>query len=110
MVRTAKAPAKKTTVSKAQAKEPQEAQRPRLRRGRMRLRRQRRRRRKLTTSHARGPLPSLSRRRVAPVVAPPPRIDAAALVYDEGASSWDGGHSRDCESHIAVSTRWHRHG
>ena len=99
MVRTAKQPAKKTTVSKAQAKEPQEAEiAPRTD--------------EIAAPKAEEEINDFAPRAdrcpvypgdVSRLVVTPRRIDAAALVYDEGASSWDGGWSRECESHVAVS-------
>ena len=103
MVRTAKEPAKKTTVSKAQAKEPQEAQEAEIAP----------RTDEIAAPKAEEEINDFASRAdrcplypgdVSRLVVAPRRIDAAALVYDEGASSWDGGHSRDCESHIAVTT------
>ena len=98
MVRTSKEPAKKSTVAKAQAKEPREAEiAPRTD--------------EIAAPEAEEINDFASRADRCPVypgdvsrlVVAPRRIDAAALVYDEGASSWYGGWSRECESHVAVS-------
>ena len=103
MVRTAKEPAKKNTVSKAQAKEPQEAQKAEIapRTDEIAVPKAEEEINDFATRADRCPVYPGD---VSRLVVAPRRIDAAALVYDEGASSWDGGHSRDCESHIAVTT------
>ena len=104
MVRTAKAPAKKTTVSKAQAKEPQEAQEAEIAPRTDEIAAPKAEAEEINDFASRADRCPVYPGDVSRLVVAPRRIDAAALVYDEGASSWDGGHSRDCESHIAVTT------
>ena len=98
MVRTAKAPAKKTTVSKAQAKEPQEAQEAEIAPRTDEIAAE-----EINDFASRADRCQIYPGDVSRLVVAPRRIDAAALVFDEGASSWDGGHSRECESHVALS-------
>jgi len=102
MVRTAKEPAKKNTVSKAQAKEPQEAQKAEIapRTDEIAVPKAEEEINDFATRADRCPVYPGD---VSRLVVAPRRIDAAALVFDEGASSWDGGHSRECESHVALS-------
>ena len=101
MVRTAKQPAKKSTVAKAQAKEPQEAEiAPRT----DEIAAPKAEAEEINDFASRADRCPVYPGDVSRLFVAPRRIDAAALVYDEGASSWDGGHSRDCESHIAVTT------